>query len=197
MKENKCKKIRKLFIFMATVLLAFAVGCQTGTESDTSKESAEFTYEVTEEGTICITGLKDKSVSELVIPKKIDGKRVTEIGKYALSDCENLKSVELPSVEKIGKAAFSGCVNLKSVSMPKVETIEEKAFLDCAKLTKVELPEDVELAENAFQGCDSLTQELPNTNSEVSDSTLADTAGDTNDKQFKNAKVGANFAPSV
>lgn len=79
--------MKKLFIFLATVLLAFAVGCQTdtnpdaGKDSDTSKESAAFTYEVTDEGTICITGVTETSVSEPVIPKKIDGKPVTEIRK--------------------------------------------------------------------------------------------------------------------
>lgn len=164
------EKIRKLFIFMVAVVLVLAVGCQNNTE-------AALTYEITEENTIRITGLSDESIKKLVIPEKIDGKPVMEIGKYAFYECENLKSVELPNVIKVDKAAFSGCKNLESVSMPKVETIADKAFFDCTKLTQVEFPEEVEISDTAFEGCNSLPVQLP-------------TPTPINTEYLKNAQIG-------
>ncbi len=45
------------------------------------------------------------------------GDHITEIGKYAFCQCENLETVEIPNVESfsIYNAAFEKCTNLKSI----------------------------------------------------------------------------------
>ena len=58
-----------------------------------------------------ITGLKDKTVSEIIIPNY-----VTSIGSYVFEGCSGLTSVTIGnSVTSIGSQAFSGCYKLVEV----------------------------------------------------------------------------------
>ena len=60
-----------------------------------------------------ITGLKDKSITELTVPDS-----VTNIEEGAFSGCTGLTSIVIPdSVTSIGYSAFSGCTGLTSVSV--------------------------------------------------------------------------------
>ena len=61
-----------------------------------------------------ITGLKDKTVFEIIIPDF-----VTSIGDGAFSRCSGLTSVTIGnSVTSIGRDAFSGCNSLASITLP-------------------------------------------------------------------------------
>ena len=61
-----------------------------------------------------ITGIKDKTVSEIIIPDY-----VTSIGNYAFRDCSSLTSVTIPdSVTYIGSGTFYGCDSLASITLP-------------------------------------------------------------------------------
>ena len=52
----------------------------------------------------------------IIIPREIDGYRVTRIGAGAFADCHDLKSIAIPDgVERIGEKAFSGCGQLKEI----------------------------------------------------------------------------------
>ncbi len=79
--------------------------------------------ELSADGLIAL-GLKDKTVTHLVIP---DG--VTEIADYAFESCK-FESVVIPdSVVTIGKRAFYSYVNLQEVTLGKgVKLIKEDAF---------------------------------------------------------------------
>ena len=58
-----------------------------------------------------ITGLKDKTVSVIIIPEY-----VTSIGSYVFEGCSGLTSVTIPdSVTSIGDGAFMGCCKLVEV----------------------------------------------------------------------------------
>ena len=71
----------------------------------------------------------DKTVTEVLIPSKIDGVAVRAIGKEAFYKCKSLTRVQLPEgLETIGQSAFEE-TSLVSVSIPdSVKRIEKWAF---------------------------------------------------------------------
>lgn len=61
-----------------------------------------------------ITGIKDKTITELVIPDCVTG-----IGNNAFNDCGDLISVTVPNnVKWIGEGAFGNCRSLKEMRLP-------------------------------------------------------------------------------
>lgn len=116
---------------------------------------------------ICAGGLYTNcSIENLTIPDS-----VTEIGKHAFSNCDNLKKVDIPeSVTNIGEQAFANCAELTSVAMNYSETDDEmngsklyklkvgnRAFAKCKKLTDVMLSKNVvSIGDMVFDGCEVL-----------------------------------------
>lgn len=90
--------------------------------AEATDASAFIMYEQKDDGTVRIAGLfpqitttKDESMQVVVIPEKIDGKTVTEIGIAAFKNCRSLTSVTIPgSVTEIGDRAFRNCSSLTS-----------------------------------------------------------------------------------
>ena len=102
-----------------------------------------------------ITGLKDKTVSEIIIPDY-----VTSIGDRAFSGCSGLTSVAIPdSVTSIGYSAFEDCSGLTSVTIGNsVTSIGNYAFNGCSGLTSVTIPDSVtSIGKYAFENCSGLT----------------------------------------
>ena len=86
---------------------------------------------------------------------------ITNIGKYAFYECNNLSNINVPEgVTSIGYRAFFECTNLTSINIPKeVTIIKESAFYNCEKLTSITIPEGVISIEyNVFNGCTSLEE---------------------------------------
>ena len=84
---------------------------------------------------------------------------VTEIGRFAFSDCRGLTGVTIPSsVTEIGWGAFSDCRGLTGVTIPSsVTEIGWEAFKGCRGLTAVTIPGNVtEIGREAFKGCTRL-----------------------------------------
>ena len=66
-----------------------------------------------------ITGVADKSVTELYIPEYYNDKIVAAIGENAFEGCNNLKHVYVVgTIDTIGKGAFSGCSALTRLVVP-------------------------------------------------------------------------------
>ena len=107
-----------------------------GIISVSSAENNLFTYKKLDDGTIEITRVAN-TIKDEAIPAEIDGHKVTSIGSFAFSACNNLNNVIIPdTVTVIRCNAFRSCKNLKSVTIPdSVTTIEEGAFPNCEKLT--------------------------------------------------------------
>lgn len=90
-------------------------------------EAGIFTYGVTEEEEVVITGLtetaeKDKRNRKLVIPEYLDGKPVVGISEGAFAFVP-VTSVELPEgLSEIGAGAFYGCNLVKEVHLPSTVT---------------------------------------------------------------------------
>lgn len=123
--------------------------------------SGDFKYMVnedTEEETITITGYTGTD-SNVVIPEKIDGKKVVKLGSRAFFKNQYLTAVTIPStVTAIGHVAFTNCKKLTTVSLPsELKMIDYDAFAYCHSLKTVDFPEGMELIGNsAFSNCDSL-----------------------------------------
>lgn len=81
----------------------------------------------------------DESVTEVVIPEKINGVEVTSIGEYAFSKCKSLTSITISkSVTSIGEKAFYICSSLTSITISdSVTSIGENVFYRCSSLTSI------------------------------------------------------------
>ena len=113
-----------------------------------NSELSDFNFTSTS-ATLSITEVKDKSVTEIVIPDY-----VTSIGYSAFSGCSSLTSVTIPTfaIRYIPKT------NLQTVVITSGDTIGEKAFEDCSSLTSITIGNSVtRIGESAFVGCSSLT----------------------------------------
>lgn len=106
--------MKKTFVLLALFLVAVLVFASCGANAQTSKK---LDYVIDKEaGYARITGRGDCRDAKIVIPDKIKGYPVTEIGSEAFWDGLDITSVVIPdSITKIGDDAFSGCENLESV----------------------------------------------------------------------------------
>jgi len=134
------------------------------------------------DGEATVTGVEDKTITDVVLLEKVDGHPVTSIGDGAFYGCERLTSVILPaSLTSIGALAFLGCSNLSALAIPYgvtsignwafaysslteviipdgVTSIGERAFYDCSSLTSLVIPNGVtSIGEGAFEGCQALS----------------------------------------
>ncbi len=118
------RKVVSLFlVLVAAICLTFG-GCGKTENPDSSGSgggnatNATFSVEEVASG-YSVKGLKDKSVTEIVIPSEISGKPVTEIADSAFKDLAKVTSLVIPdSVTKIGKNALKGMGALKSLTTP-------------------------------------------------------------------------------
>ena len=122
-------------------------------------DASQFEYEEIDGGLV-ITNYqgKDKTV---VIPEKINGKKVVSIGEYAFSNNEDITGVKIAdSVDVIERDAFCNCSELEIVICGEnLSTIEIYAFNNCVALWHMELNEGIEvLKESCFAMTDSLKE---------------------------------------
>ena len=141
----KGKLLRKLCAVSLSALMLVGGGVvgavpfvSTGLSvSAATTADGKFEYEVNEDGGVTITKYTGND-TEVVIPSKIGGKKVTSIGNYAFEYCSSLTSVTIPdSVTSIGNFVFYGCSSLTTVTIPdSVTSIGYGAFYKCStKLT--------------------------------------------------------------
>ena len=114
-----------------------------------------------------ITGLTDtgKTQTELVIPYKINGVKITNLysgnnGTSILNGATDIiTKVVIPnSITSIEDSAFAECISLKSINIPNnVISIGEGAFTSCISLTSINIPDSVtSISALTFQFCLSL-----------------------------------------
>lgn len=149
----KTNKKRILSVLMAVVMLfAMMLPAHAVSYEDEYVESGDYLCTIKKDKTIEIS-LYGGSNTELVIPRKLDGKKVTSIGDGAFLLSESLTSVTIPeTVASIGQGTFLLQEELTSVTMSYgVKSIGSCAFLNCTSLTSVTIPSSVKkIDEYAF-----------------------------------------------
>lgn len=175
---NKNKGL--IFVIFTIVLTLFA-SC----DDKNANPASDFEY-VIEPKQIIIKEYIGET-ADVVIPKEIAGKKVTEIGtsfrgmswvtsivipdsittldKFAFQKCMSLQKITIPnSVTAIGEAVFYGCSSLTNIIIPKgVTGIGDLAFRDCISLTDITIPDSVtSIGYGAFIGCDLLPDNIKN-----------------------------------
>lgn len=105
--------------------------------------------------TVCITGVNQKELADLVIPSEIDGKAVSEIADHSFDGC-NANDIAIPaSVEAIGDNAFANCKNLINVNVDENNTYytSDHGILFNDKKTKlIYCPDGKKLGEIVISG---------------------------------------------
>lgn len=129
---------------MSVPYSGFTINCSEGTKAYDYAQSEGFLLNtadiwetIANETGVTITGHKGFKKA-LVIPEKIDGKKVTAIGVQAFYGDDLIESVKIPEgVTIIDRWAFDECPNLKTVVLPStITTIGVKAF-DTSKIKTV------------------------------------------------------------
>lgn len=135
-----------------------------------NEEMSNFNFSSTTT-TCTITGVKDKTIVQAIIPKY-----VTKISFSAFYDCSSLESMVIPFVgaTKDGNSeTYLGHIfgaidyrlnssyvpaSLKSVTITGGTSIGEEAFYGCSSLTSIIIPNKVtSIGDYAFYNCSSLT----------------------------------------
>lgn len=107
--------------------------------------------------TLILTGYhsKIKLPSKLVIPEKVAGVKVTEIGSHAFENAKVDSVLIGANITKIGESAFENCTATK-IMVKGSATLDKYAFISCKKLTDLELLGNVKLEANVVAGCSKL-----------------------------------------
>lgn len=119
-----CLATMFLVMVMAASWESIELAASTG-KSGTTTDG--FSYEISaKDDTVTITGYSGKK-KKLVIPDKVEGKKVTKIGEKAFSQNKYMVSVKVPdSVENVALDAFYQCKKLKTIKLGKnVQVIGE------------------------------------------------------------------------
>lgn len=149
------KNALKVVIFIVAVVAL----CAGGIFGYTKYMKTDFEFsDGTKSGTVEITAYIGDSVN-IIIPKKIRGKKVAQIAESAFSKTD-ITSVTIPdTVTSVGEKAFSDCEELKSVKLGSgVKNIGGSCFYNCKNLTEVNIPASVEkLGDAVFLYCSALS----------------------------------------
>ncbi|MBQ9743784.1 MAG: leucine-rich repeat domain-containing protein [Clostridia bacterium] len=148
------KKI--LFTLLLAILCLSALLCFSACGDDGNG----LAFTLSEDGkSYALSGIGSCTDKDIVIPSEYDGKPVTSIADYALSN-SGISSVVVPdTVTYIGNGAFAGCSRLKSINIPdSVTYIGYSAFQYCLSLESINIPDSVTyIGSSAFYECQNLS----------------------------------------
>ena len=145
--------------YKGTVTKTFTITVKKGT----SHKAGSYQYKVTGVSTVTITGLTDRKVTKVEVPKtvKIGGKnfKVTAIGNNAFRKNKKVTSVEIGNnVTAIGTSAFEGCTKLNKAAIGTgVIQIENSVFKNCKKLGTITVKSTklTKVGKSALRGIES------------------------------------------
>ena len=107
-----------------------------------------------------VKGLADNSITDLVIPDKVNGTPVNIIEQNAFKGTSIESVVIGANVHFINNSAFESCLNLKEVTLnDNLIRLDMDTFRDCTKLTKVTCGKNLEyIGDEAFFNCQNLSE---------------------------------------
>ena len=118
-------------------------GCRLKAEENNLDDTPaeDFTYEVNRRNQITITGYFGKNTI-IRIPKRIEGKLVTTIGKGAFQDNTTLIEVDMSDyIKTMQKDAFRDCRNMEKIHLSEaIDNITTTAFDGCSALKEINIP---------------------------------------------------------
>ena len=132
---NKIKKILLLTTAITVLMLCFVFSSSAAT-------SGYYTYTVSN-GKAIITDVNTSISGDVIVPSKLGGCAVEEIGSYAFENCANITNVTLPgTLKKINGYGFYNCYRLQTIAFPsQLKSIEPFAFSYCTSLEYVDIPD--------------------------------------------------------
>lgn len=168
------KRLVSLLLAFSMMLTFLPVGAVSAfAEDDGTFDDGTLKYTVIDKTakTAKVSGVVDKTLTEVTIPEAYNGYTITEIGKEAFKGCTALKSVTIgANVEKIDDYAFKdysnmyNCEELKKVEFAPgscLKEIGDEAFRYTA-ITTIDLPETLEtIGSHAFSGTQLTEIEIP------------------------------------
>lgn len=112
----------------------------------TSHKIGSYGYKVTGASTVSMTGVKDKKITKVKVPKtvKIDGKtlKVTAISDNAFSKTKITHVTIGSNVSRIGAAAFKNCKKMKNITIrsTRLKSVGKNAFKGIRSKAKIKVP---------------------------------------------------------
>ena len=133
-------KIKKILLGA----VAFAVTAIVCALTAGAEKAGDYQISATGVDTAAITSYSG-SATNLTIPSKLNGMKITQIDLNAFGESKKLTKVTIPdTVTTIGDLAFNNCTSLKEVTIPaSVTEIGFWAFADCTLLKEVTIPASV------------------------------------------------------
>lgn len=148
-------KVKKVILYCSLIFLSFVVFTCYAYGADVS----DLKFQTVGENCVLISCETDAS-GTVVVPEKIEGKKVVSIAKRAFYNCNKLKNIQLPdTVTQIDEEAFFGCSSISSFNMPdSVNKLGKSVFSNCYGLKQVKLSAGISiLPQKTFYLCESLT----------------------------------------
>ncbi len=112
-----------------------------------------------------VTGLKDKSITDLHIPDSviIDGveRNIVRIATLAFQNCTNLRKVTMTNnITEIEDLAFENCVNLLDITLSdNLEIIANSVFKQCINMYYIAIPASIKsMGTKVFDSCVKIAQ---------------------------------------
>lgn len=160
--KSKLKNRISVLVFLLLVaILAFLVSVKLigGKETDTD---GIFIYEMLEDGTYAVVGVKSLDCESIEIPESHLGAPVSAIGEGAFSACEKLTGIKIPdSVKSVGAYAFSSCNSLEKIDLSTASFIGDAVFESCSSLREIRLGFLEKQIGYLFKENDSLNTSVP------------------------------------
>ena len=141
-------------------------------DSESWREDAALVLEEQEDGSLIVTGAREKTPARIEIPAELCGRRIVGVAPRAFFACGTLSHLTVGAgVREIGESAFFGCRSLTGVSFERgLERLDDSAFAGCESLTQVTLPwGTASVGRMAFFGCTRLAFVKMPTTTRVSD----------------------------
>lgn len=155
---------KRLFALLIMVAMLALVACSSDEGKKDKKEGSSvednFNWEMQGQ-CVAITGVTKKgaALKELVVPSKIDGKKVISIEESALAGSQVVEEIILPdTIRYIGEKAISDCPKLKKVKISNgLEFIRSGAFYGDKELVEINIPDSaIYIEANAFELCEKI-----------------------------------------